>query len=70
MSEMPEDLLRRLLQWDHFDGAGDGPYWRGAIEASLEHARRLRENPFYECGNDCEHAQRARRNRTWYHLTP
>src|SRR5262252_1293113 len=21
-------LLQRLYEWDHMDGAGDGPYWR------------------------------------------
>ena len=34
----PEDalsLLRRLRQWDHLDGAGDGPYWRGEIDRVL-----------------------------------
>lgn len=30
-----QEVLRRLLQWDHFDAAGDGPYWRKEIAAAL-----------------------------------
>ena len=29
------DLLKRLLEWDHFDTAGDGAYWRKEINALL-----------------------------------
>jgi hypothetical protein len=34
------DLLRRLLQWDHFDGAGDGPFWRAEIAKVLTAEKR------------------------------
>jgi hypothetical protein len=30
------DTLRRLRQWDHLDGAGDGPYWKREIDAALD----------------------------------
>jgi hypothetical protein len=29
------EVLVRLLQWDHFDGAADGPYWRREISAAI-----------------------------------
>ena len=29
-------VLTRLLEWDHFDAAGDGPFWRREIIAALE----------------------------------
>lgn len=35
-----QDLLRRLRQWDHLDGAHDGPYWKREIDAVLG-----KENP-------------------------
>ena len=28
-------LLQRLYEWDHMDGAGDGPYWRDEIDKAL-----------------------------------
>lgn len=29
-------LLKRLLEWDHFDAAGDGAYWRKEITELLK----------------------------------
>lgn len=29
------ELLRRIRQWDHLDGAADGPYWKQEIDAAL-----------------------------------
>lgn len=34
--ESLKELLQRLLQWDHFDAAGDGTYWRKEIEAKIQ----------------------------------
>jgi GGDEF domain-containing protein len=34
-AEQARDLLRRLRQWDHLDGAHDGPYWKREIDAAL-----------------------------------
>lgn len=28
-------LLTRLRQWDHLEGAADGPFWRQEIDAAL-----------------------------------
>jgi hypothetical protein len=28
-------LLGRIRQWDHLDGAGDGPFWKREIDAAL-----------------------------------
>ena len=28
-------LLQRFYEWDHMDGAGDGPYWRDEIDKAL-----------------------------------
>lgn len=29
------ELLGRIRQWDHLDGAADGPYWKGEIANAL-----------------------------------
>lgn len=34
-------LLERILQWDHFDAAGDGDYWRREIQSSIRNARKV-----------------------------
>lgn len=31
LAEKIDDFLRRLSEWDHFDTASDGSYWRGEI---------------------------------------
>lgn len=30
-----EDVLTRLMSWDHFDAAADGTYWRSEITTAL-----------------------------------
>lgn len=30
-----EDVLKRIRQWDHLDGAGDGPFWKAEIDKAL-----------------------------------
>jgi hypothetical protein len=31
-----ENLLRRMLEWDHLSGSSDGPYWKHEIGHILE----------------------------------
>jgi hypothetical protein len=31
----PLELLKRIRQWDHLDGAGDGPFWKKQIDECL-----------------------------------
>lgn len=43
-----ENLLRRLLEWDHFEGAVDGAYWRKEINAALDGSTELAAAVFAE----------------------
>jgi len=36
-------VVERLLQWDHFDGAADGPFWRTQLAVALDGQAQLPE---------------------------
>jgi len=48
------ELLRRIVAWDQFDSASDGPFWRSEI-------RRLLFKPLNETEAACRHEAEAAR---------